>query len=51
MAWVAGTSSILYLETDIFPGLAFTENNPGLEATAYGMLADFVKAVEPGVGR
>jgi homoserine dehydrogenase len=46
MAWVAGTSSIAYFETDIFPGLVFTENNPGLEATAYGMLADFVKAVE-----
>lgn len=45
MAWVAGTSSILYFETDIFPGLVFTENNPGLEATAYGMLADFVRAV------
>jgi homoserine dehydrogenase len=44
MAWVAGTSSILYFETDIFPGLAITENNPGLEATAYGMLADFVRA-------
>jgi homoserine dehydrogenase len=51
MAWVGGTSSIIYFETDIFPGLAFTENNPGLEATAYGMLADFVKAVEPVVGR
>jgi homoserine dehydrogenase len=46
MAWVAGTSSILYFETDIFPGLVFTENNPGLEATAYGMMTDFVKAVE-----
>ncbi len=46
MAWVAGTSSILYLETDIFPGLAFTENDPGPEATAYGMLADFVRAVQ-----
>jgi homoserine dehydrogenase len=45
MAWVAGTSSIVYFETDIFPGLAITENNPGLEATAYGMLADFVRAV------
>jgi homoserine dehydrogenase len=44
MAWVAGTSSIVYFETDIFPGLAITENNPGLEATAYGMLADFVRA-------
>jgi homoserine dehydrogenase len=46
LAWVAGTSSIVYFETDIFPGLAITENNPGLEATAYGMLADFVRAVE-----
>jgi homoserine dehydrogenase len=45
MAWVAGTSSVLYFETDIFPGLAITEHNPGLEATAYGMLADFVRAV------
>lgn len=46
MAWVEGTSSILYLETDIFPGLVITENNPGLQATAYGMFADFVRAVE-----
>ena len=45
LAWVDGTSSIVYFETDIFPGLAITENNPGLEATAYGMLADFVRAV------
>ena len=47
LAWVAGTSSIVYFETDIFPGLAITENSPGLEATAYGMLADFVRAVTP----
>jgi len=45
MAWVAGTSSIVYFETDIFPGLAITEVDPGVEATAYGMLADFVRAV------
>ncbi|MGA8490498.1 MAG: homoserine dehydrogenase [Terriglobales bacterium] len=45
LAWVAGTSSIVYFETDIFPGLAITENNPGLDATAYGLLADFVRAV------
>jgi homoserine dehydrogenase len=42
---VAGTSSIVYFETDMFPGLAITEADPGLEATAYGMLADFVRAV------
>ena len=50
MAWVAGTSSIVYFETDIFPGLCITENNPGLYATAYGMLADFVKTVETSPG-
>jgi homoserine dehydrogenase len=45
LAHVAGTSSMVYFETDIFPGLAITELNPGLDATAYGMLADFLKAV------
>jgi homoserine dehydrogenase len=45
MAQIAGTSSYVYFETDIFPGLALTEENPGLYATAYGMLADFVRAV------
>lgn len=45
MALVSGTSSILQFETDIFPGLTLTEENPGLYATAYGMLADFIRAV------
>ncbi|MGA9980782.1 MAG: homoserine dehydrogenase [Candidatus Sulfotelmatobacter sp.] len=45
MAKIAGTSSYIYFETDIFPGLAITEENPGLYATAYGMLADFMRAV------
>lgn len=45
LANVTGTSSILTFESDIFPELTITENNPGLKATAYGMLADFVKAV------
>jgi homoserine dehydrogenase len=45
MAWVTGTSSIIDFETDIFSGLTITEHNPGLEATAYGMLADFMRAV------
>jgi homoserine dehydrogenase len=44
MALVDGTSSIIQFETDIFPGLTITEENPGLYATAYGMLADFVRA-------
>jgi homoserine dehydrogenase len=46
MAQIAGTSNYIYFETDIFPGLAITEENPGLYATAYGMLADFVRAVK-----
>jgi homoserine dehydrogenase len=45
MAKISGTSSYIYFETDIFPGLAITEENPGLYATAYGMLADFVRVV------
>ncbi|MFZ0940485.1 MAG: homoserine dehydrogenase [Candidatus Sulfotelmatobacter sp.] len=45
MSQITGTSSYIYFETDIFPGLALTEENPGLYATAYGMLADFVRAV------
>jgi homoserine dehydrogenase len=45
LARINGTSSYIYFETDIFPGLAITEENPGLYATAYGMLADFVRAV------
>ena len=44
MAKISGTSSYIYFETDIFPGLAITEENPGLYATAYGLLADFVRA-------
>ncbi len=44
MGKISGTSSYIYFETDIFPGLAVTEENPGLYATAYGLLADFVRA-------
>ncbi len=49
MARIFGTSSYVYFETDIFPGLAVTEENPGLFATAYGLFADFLRAV--GVSR
>lgn len=45
MARIAGTSSYVQFNTDIFPALAITEEDPGLNATAYGMLADFVRAV------
>ncbi len=43
MGKISGTSSYIYFETDIFPGLSITEENPGLHATAYGMLADFIR--------
>ena len=46
MARITGTSSYIYFETDIFPGLAITEESPGLYATAYGLVADFVRAVK-----
>jgi len=46
MARINGTSSYIYFETDIFPGLAVTEENPGLYATAYGLLADWVRTVK-----
>jgi homoserine dehydrogenase len=45
LAWVDGTSSMIEFETDLLPRFAVRETNPGLEATAYGMLADFVRAV------
>jgi homoserine dehydrogenase len=45
MGRISGTSSYVYFETDIFPGLAITEENPGLYATAYGMFADLVRAL------
>jgi homoserine dehydrogenase len=45
LAWVEGTSSMIEFETDLLPGFAIRETNPGLEATAYGMLADFIRAV------
>ena len=46
MGKISSTSSYIHFETDIFPGLAITEENPGLYATAYGLLADFVRAME-----
>ncbi len=45
LALVKGTSSVISFETDIFPELIITEQDPGLEATAYGLLADFLTAV------
>jgi homoserine dehydrogenase len=45
MGGTSGTSSYICFNTDIFPILSVFEGEPGLYATAYGMLADFVRAV------
>ncbi len=45
LALVKGTSSVISFATDVFPELIITEQDPGLEATAYGLLADFLTAV------
>jgi homoserine dehydrogenase len=45
LALVKGSSSVISFTTDVFPELIITEQDPGLEATAYGLLADFLTAV------
>jgi homoserine dehydrogenase len=45
MAGLEGTSSAIRFDMDVF-GLSMVEHNPGLEATAYGLLADFLRAVQ-----
>ena len=45
LSQVKGTSSIISFETDVLPQLIITEQDPGLETTAYGLLADFLTAV------
>jgi homoserine dehydrogenase len=45
LAQVHGTSLLIAFETDIFRELVISERDPGPEATAYGMLSDFVNAV------
>jgi homoserine dehydrogenase len=45
LANLEGTSSAIRLDLDVF-SLSLVEHNPGIEATGYGMLADFVRAVQ-----
>ena len=47
MGGVSGTSSYVCFNTDIFPMLSVFEGEPDLFATAYGMLADFVRTTTP----
>jgi homoserine dehydrogenase len=44
LAGLEGTSSAIRFDLDVF-GLSLVEHNPGVEATAYGLLADFLRAV------
>src|ERR1700747_635104 len=48
LANLEGTSSAIHFDLDVF-GLSLVEHNPGIEATAYGLLADFLRAVRPAV--
>jgi homoserine dehydrogenase len=45
LAQVHGASLLIAFETDIFKELMISERDPGPEATAYGMLSDFINAV------
>jgi homoserine dehydrogenase len=44
LANLEGSSSAVRFDMDIF-GLSLVEHNPGIEATGYGLLADFLRAV------
>lgn len=44
LALLEGTTSALRFETDVF-GLSIIEHKPGVVATAYGLLGDFIRAV------
>src|SRR3981189_1027446 len=46
LANLEGTSSAVRFDLDVF-SFSLVEHNPGIEATAYGLLADFVRAVHP----
>jgi len=43
MASMQGTTSCLFFDLDVF-GLTVIEHKPGIVATAYGLLADFIRA-------
>ncbi len=45
LANLEGTSSAIRFDLDVF-SFSIVEHNPGIEATAYGLLADFLRAVQ-----
>ena len=42
---VRGTSLAIHFELDVIPGLTIVSHRPNLQSTAYGLLADFINAV------
>jgi homoserine dehydrogenase len=46
LANLEGSSSAVRFDLDVV-GLSLVEHNPGIEATGYGLLADFLRAVRP----
>ena len=46
LANLEGTSSAIRFDLDVF-SFSIVEHNPGIEATAYGLLADFLRSVRP----
>ena len=43
---VRGTSLAIHFELDVIPGLTIVSHRPNLQSTAYGLLADFLNAVD-----
>ncbi|MBN2046847.1 MAG: homoserine dehydrogenase [Anaerolineaceae bacterium] len=43
---VSGTSSYVQFKTDTLPGLGMLEGDPGPDTTAYGLLADLLRAYQ-----
>jgi len=44
---VRGTSSAITFQSDVLGDLTLLETDPGPETTAYGLLADFLRAARP----
>jgi len=45
MAGLEGTSSAIRFDLDVF-GLSLVEHNPSVDATGYGLLADFLRVAQ-----
>jgi homoserine dehydrogenase len=48
---VEGTTSIVQIESDVLGKLSLIEEDPGPHTTAYGLLADFLNAVQSVVSK